>query len=273
MRKMRITRWLQTLVRKRAKPGKQPVQRLNWTPELVERFWTGFSQTRLTEYSFARQGGKSLIVAIEHRLPKGGRILDYGAGSGELVELLLDRCYNVAAYEPSGGRSSQLAERLDERHGFLGTVGPDSAETFDVVLMVEVIEHILDQQLDSVLRRINRLIKDNGTLIVTTPNDEDLELGMTYCPVSNLLFHRWQHVRSFTAQSLTELLSRYGIEPLVVHQTDFRVDLYLPYDQMWGGEQFDSNLPSHLVAMRTDIPVRIGSENNLLFIGRKTSRM
>jgi 2-polyprenyl-3-methyl-5-hydroxy-6-metoxy-1,4-benzoquinol methylase len=247
------------------------VERLAWTPELVDRFWSGFAQTRLTEFDFARQAGKSLMVAVKHHLPINGRILDFGAGNGELVELLLGRGYKVAAYEPSAGRTSDLLDRLGSRDGFLGVIGTESDGAFDVVLMIEVIEHILDQEFNQTLRRVHDLLKVGGTLILTTPNNEDLELGMAYCPVSNMLFHRWQHVRSFTAESLATLLSRYGISPVVVHCLDFRPEFYLPFDPDWAGEQFDSNTPSHLVAIQSDVAVHMGTESNLLFIGRRSA--
>lgn len=246
-----------------------PPRRLEWTPHLVERFWAGFAQTRLTEYAFSRHGGKSLILAVEHHLPKDGTVLDFGAGDGELAERLLERGYQVAVYEPSSRRERRLLGRVAGHEGFLGVVGPETTEQFDVVLMIEVIEHVLDQELDGVLRRVHRLLKDGGTLIVTTPNNEDLELGMAYCPVSNTLFHRWQHVRSFTGESLSCLLSRYGISPVVVHRIEFRPALFEPFDSRWGGQEFTAESPSHLVALRTDIPTRMGSEANLLFIGRK----
>jgi SAM-dependent methyltransferase len=247
-----------------------PVERLVWSPALVDKFWTGVAQTRLTEYDFARQGGKSVIIAVEHHLPKGGRILDFGAGNGELADLLLERGYQVAAYEPSRGRVGHLRDCLAGRSGFLGVLEPEIQEQFDVVLMVEVIEHILDQELDPTFRRVRGLLKDGGILIVTTPNNEDLDLGMAYCPVSNMLFHRWQHVRSFTAGSLSSLLNRYGILPVAVHHLEFRSDLYVPYDPHWAGAQFVPGTPAHLTALRGDVPVRHGNEANLLFIGRRT---
>jgi 2-polyprenyl-3-methyl-5-hydroxy-6-metoxy-1,4-benzoquinol methylase len=245
------------------------IKRLVWTPELVSQFWAGIAQTRLTEFDFAKQVGKSLIIAVEHHLSEAGKILDFGAGNGELVELLLERGYQAAAYEPSHGRTDEWLSRLVKRKGFLGVVGSDHNEQFDVVLMTEVIEHILDKELDRTLQRVRDLLKVGGILIVTTPNNEDLELGMVYCPVSNLLFHRWQHVRVFTAESLSQLLGQYRIQPVVVHQVELRTDLYEPYDQHWGGEHFLVEAPSHLTAIRNDIPVHNGSESNLIFIGRK----
>jgi SAM-dependent methyltransferase len=249
--------------------GTTQVQRLEWTPELVDRFWAGFAQTRLTEYSFSRLGGRSLVLAVEHHLPHDGTILDYGAGDGELVGLLLDRGYKVAAYEPSGKRNERLTDRVSGREGFLGLVGLQAKEQFDVVLMVEVIEHILDGELDGALRRLYRFLKKGGTLIVTTPNKEDLELGMAYCPVSDTLFHRWQHVRSFTAESLSALLKRHRFTPIVVHQLEFRPELFVPFDQRWAGDQFVAESPAYFKDLRTDTPVEIGNASNLLFIGRK----
>ena len=87
-------------------------ERLKWTPELVARYWDGFSQTRLVEYSFSRQVGRSLLVAVDHLLPRDGRVLDFGAGDGHLVRLMSERGLKVAAYEPSAGRLDTLRAQL-----------------------------------------------------------------------------------------------------------------------------------------------------------------
>jgi SAM-dependent methyltransferase len=221
------------------------------------------------EYAFSRLAGKSLVVAIEHQLPKDGVILDYGAGDGDLVRLLAERGYAVAAFEPSEQRKGTLLRQLSGVSGFRGVVDARTREQFDVVLMVEVIEHILDESLVSSLRRVHGLLKDGGTLIVTTPNSEDLELGMAYCPVSNLLFHRWQHVRSFTAESLSGLLGQHGFSPLVVHHLDFHPELYVPYDPHWSDGPVKPERPAYLEDLRADVPAQVGGASNLLFIGRK----
>ena len=44
-----------------------------------------------------------------------------------------------------------------------------SDKTFDVVLLIEVIEHILDEQLESSLKHLADFTKPGGLLIVTTP--------------------------------------------------------------------------------------------------------
>ena len=262
-----FTKLLDRLWFSRNDPAK-PV-RLRWTPELMERFWDGFSKTRLVELSFSRGAGRALIAAIAHLLPKNGRILDFGAGDGDLIELMCARGLRIAAYEPSKNRTLTLEERMRGQASFLGTVNPKSEELFDVVMLVEVIEHILEEQLGNSLELLAHFTRPGGILIVTTPNNEDLDLNMAYCPVSNTLFHRWQHVRSFTRESLASLLGEYGFEEVVTHELEFNNDLYVPYDVVWGSNCSEP-VPSHMSEIRANRPVRIGAQNSLLYIGQRS---
>ena len=247
----------------------EPPRRIRWTPALVERFWQGFSQTRLVEHSFSRQGGRSLIIAVDHLLPRSGEILDYGAGDGDLVQMMCERGLKASAYEPSEKRSETLKNRLQKYTDFLGIIKPETQKSFDVVIAAEIIEHVLDEQIDICLRRIHSFVRPEGVLIVTAPNNEDLDLGMAYCPVSNTLFHRWQHVRSFTDRSLADLLSQYGFQEIASHHVEFNDTLFVPYDALWGSAAEKDNMPSHIVELRANRSVRMGAENNLLYIGRR----
>jgi 2-polyprenyl-3-methyl-5-hydroxy-6-metoxy-1,4-benzoquinol methylase len=244
-------------------------ERLQWTPELVERFWNGIRQTRLIEFNFSRQAGKAFVLSIEHLLPPSGTVLDFGAGDGDLVALLLERGYRAAAYEPSEIRKKALATRFDAHPNFAGVVGSKERRSFDTVVLCEVIEHILDEDFDSVLRRIAQLTKAGGHVIVTTPNNEDLELGMCYDPVTNMMFHKWQHVRSFTAASLAQIIERYGFDELVTHQIGLDNNLFVPFDQLWGGASPQIELPSYITHIRSNSPGTIGTQSNLLYIGTR----
>ena len=162
---------------------------------------------------------------LRGHLPKDARCLDFGAGDGDLTALLVAEGHRVAALEPSAERRRTLERRLGASPNFLGVIDPETTEPFDIVLMVEVIEHILEDELDGALHLLSCLVRPGGTLIVTTPYDEDLELAMAVSPETGLLFHRWQHVRSFTPESLGELLSRYGFDPIIHHGFDHTVRL------------------------------------------------
>jgi SAM-dependent methyltransferase len=244
-------------------------QPMHWTPELVDRFWNGFAQTKLVNFAFSKIGGRSLIVAIDHLLPRDGEILDYGAGDGQLIKLLCEKGLKAAAYEPSASRAQRLQTVLGETPGFLGVQGAKIRRPFDVVILAEVIEHILEDDLNTSLRRIQQAVRPGGLLVVTTPNNEDLDLGMCYCPSSNMLFHRWQHVRSFTDQSLPDLFKGYGFEEVVTHRLDFADPIFVPLDPLWGTPPEPATMPDFLRRIRHNEAVRQGSELSLLYVGRR----
>jgi hypothetical protein len=96
-----------------------------------------------------------------------------------------------------------------------------------VVLLMEVIEHILPEQYEQALARIASFVAPGGRLIVSTPNNEDLEHAQVFCPLSKTYFHPWQHMRSFTPASLGETLARHGLERESVVLADFSNDAAL----------------------------------------------
>jgi len=200
------------------------VKKLKWTPDLVKKFWNGVAQTPLDNLSFGRLAGPALLDIVAPHLRKEGRHLDYGAGSGHLTQVLLERGYATAAYEPSPERARELRERIGHLPGFLGIVDESSSDEFDVVLLAEVVEHLLDEDFEQALSRVNRFLAPGGTLIVTTPNNENLENASVYCPVSEVLYHPWQHVRSFTPESVSDLMARFGFERAFLGTVDFSAD-------------------------------------------------
>ena len=241
-------------------------QPLEWTPELVERFWSSVWTTRLKEFSFARQAGRALIVALEHLWPAGTSVLDFGAGVGDLTALFLDRDVHVAVYDPSPTARTALHRRFAGKPGFIGPLGPGDERQFDVVVLAEVIEHVLLSEFEATLSRVYGYVRPGGVVVVTTPNDEDLELGMCVDPLNNVIFHRWQHVRSFDRQSLNGTLATVGFVEVVTHEIELSEHLFVPHDSRWGE---GAEPADYLVEMRANRPCRIGGQQNLVYIGKK----
>jgi len=240
-----------------------------WTPERVARFWNNISQTDLTAVSFAKVGGRAFIVAASHLLPKDGRILDFGAGDGTLAKLMCERGLNVACYEPSAERSKTLTASLSGTNGFLGNIDEGSTDTFDVVILTEVIEHILDDDMDVTLKRLHSLTKPGGTIIITTPINEKLEQSHCLCPMCAALFHRWQHVRSFTAESLDNLLSTHGFANVATHKLDFADRLFLPHDVLWGTAKPSDRVPFYLYEIRNNRPAETADQTTYMYVGKR----
>lgn len=200
--------------------GKMP-RNLEWTPELVESFWSKLAHTKLEQLSFSYTVGPLFLKLVRSFLSQKGKHLDFGAGSGYFVKLLLENGYQTAGFDPSNDRQSKLANTVGDHPLFLGTTNQNSTETFDTVFFMEVIEHLLDEDFDSVLDRLISFVKPGGYLIVSTPNNENLEFSKVYCPASDYLFHPWQHVRSFTSLQLKETFEKRNLKTVLEIEGDF----------------------------------------------------
>lgn len=198
--------------------------KINWTDELITAFWDGIGNTRLDELSFGRAAGPLFLDFIKPLLSKEKDILDFGAGSGHLIQLLCERGYRAAGFEISEDRKKNIIDRMQGTHNFIGVVDATSTQKFDVVIIAEVIEHVSEQGMDKFLLLATSFLKDGGTIIVTTPHKEDLELNESYCVLSNTFFHRWQHLRSFTPEAIEAALGSHGIQKQFLGVLDFSAD-------------------------------------------------
>jgi 2-polyprenyl-3-methyl-5-hydroxy-6-metoxy-1,4-benzoquinol methylase len=195
---------------------------LKWDDETLSRFWAYHSQ--FPENYFSRQKGRDVVAYARSKLPAGGTVLDYGCGPGHLLPHLLDAGFVVQGADITR-ETMGSAVTLDGRKGFLGFATIDellsAPQRFDAVFLLEVVEHLDDHWLETTLKQARTLLKNNGFLVVTTPNEEVLEDSMVYCPVSNLVFHRWQHMRSWSSITLADCLSEHGFRDVHIETRTF----------------------------------------------------
>ncbi|HUP14573.1 MAG TPA: class I SAM-dependent methyltransferase [Acidimicrobiia bacterium] len=92
-------------------------------------------------------------------------VLDIGCGSGATIEYLSE-WYRVAGIEPNDDlvEGSAIAERIVRVRVQDADLGGD---TFAVILMLDVLEHLRDPE--QVLRLVREWIDDDGILIATVP--------------------------------------------------------------------------------------------------------
>ncbi|MCD6321448.1 MAG: class I SAM-dependent methyltransferase [Clostridiales bacterium] len=96
-----------------------------------------------------------------------------------------------------------------------------SDASFDVVLLLEVLEHLDDEYLKDILSETYRLLKPGGVVVVSVPNREDLSLLKKICPECGAIFHQWQHVRSWNSESIKQYLQQYGFSFCKIKILDF----------------------------------------------------
>lgn len=194
---------------------------LVWTREMTRRFWA--HESRYPENYFSFHAGPALVSRFRRHL--AGRAADFGAGGGMLVEDLLRAEINVGAVEYDDEQAASLTERFRSNRHFLGAraIGKlnDWKEQFDVVFMVELIEHLYDDDLNRCMRSAIDLLRPGGVMIITTPNNEDRSKSMVCSPETGMLFHRYQHVRSWDEASLRAMVAQFGLRPVELKQVNF----------------------------------------------------
>jgi 2-polyprenyl-3-methyl-5-hydroxy-6-metoxy-1,4-benzoquinol methylase len=196
---------------------------LTWTDEKVQRFWDYESQ--FPDHYFTFQVGANLAKLIKRYTGKNTTLLDYGSGPGFLIKHLLENRLEVTALEFSADSLQKIKTTYEGQTGFKGAYLIDELEKknmrFDIITLIEVIEHLDDYYLDLTLKNIQRLLKPGGYLVVTTPNDEVLSKSLICCPETGELFHRWQHIRSWNTVSLSGFMKNAGFKVVDIEETNF----------------------------------------------------
>lgn len=177
-----------------------------------------FSQVTLekgyTDYMASRP---LKIATFEKRLSmignyqKAGRILDVGCATGFFLQVAKDRGwepYGVdvsieALVEAQRGPNIPVVQGTLERASFRD-------DCFDAITMFDVIEHLPDPI--QVLREAHRILKENGILVICTPDVESFS--------ARLMGRNWPHLKPsehlyyFSKNTLPRMLDRAGFHVL-----------------------------------------------------------
>jgi len=181
----------------------------------------------------ARNLFRDALTKVKGRLPAPRpRLLDLGAGPGVLIEEALrmgfeaegvDHCESNVEAARNRGLNVRLAAAEDL----------DDQESFDVVTMMDIIEHVPDPL--RILSAAQRALKPGGELVVYTPNHRAAvvllakllyRLGVRY-PVEEV-FGR-NHICFFDDRSLPRTLIKAGFRVRLLEQ--------FPYDRERPGQE------------------------------------
>lgn len=168
---------------------------------------------------------RNRVEAILADAPPGGRVLDVGCGSGQLLAYLRDRYEELVGLEYSAHRLDEARRNLAGLpfHGVLGTaedMRDVATATIDCIVSADVIEHIPDVY--AAAAEMHRVLKPGGTLVINTPNIAYVEKRVLLLAGrfpstsqaneglgSDVLFDGG-HLHYFTFRSLRLLLERAG---------------------------------------------------------------
>lgn len=147
--------------------------------------------------------------------PEGLKILDVGAGEGALTQKLHQMGYKMVAcdFSPDAFRFNQVkCDGVDITKPF-----PYADGSFDLVIAVEVTEHILDHE--TFFSEINRILGPGGKLYISTPNILSMKSRFRFLfrgfpygfnPLNMSQYDGMQHVASLSLDQYNYLAIKHG---------------------------------------------------------------
>jgi 2-polyprenyl-3-methyl-5-hydroxy-6-metoxy-1,4-benzoquinol methylase len=204
---------------------------IEWTADQASGLWNYYaSNSAYNDQYFSKHSGAYIFSYLKKYVKLANmRILDFGCGPGYFVERIIKGGLQVECYALDFSIAS--IERVQRKYGaepqFKKAICVSSlpssfdAESMDVIVSIEVIEHITDKELAGVLTEMYRVLRPGGQILITTPNNENLEMNKTMCPECGGVFHRWQHIRSWTIDGLRQRMENAGFKTVRIEAVLF----------------------------------------------------
>lgn len=109
---------------------------------------------------------KYKLISTYH---KTGSILDYGCGTGELLQYLHKKGYTTTGYEPATVASKQAESKGLQ---LVGNLEKDKG-TYNIITAFHVIEHVPDPK--QTVKLLRTKLNSEGTLLIAVPNIDSLD--------------------------------------------------------------------------------------------------
>ena len=168
--------------------------------------YKGHSTPSLRHIARSGRGALNRYRALAPYMKRGDRILDAGAGGGEVVYVLRKLGFDASGLEPDEqyARHAREALGVPVATGFVQDAA-FPAGSFDVVTMYHALEHVEDPS--AILSRLRGWMVDQGVLLIEVPNVEAV------CIAPGHRFH-FAHFYNFNRDALEALGRKAGFEPI-----------------------------------------------------------
>jgi len=197
-----------------------------WNSKNVAFFWDTYIRDAKNSGAWMSEGsGKAISSRMKKVLPRNffvsPKVLcDWGCGTGNFAQKLVDSGHVVFGVD----QAEVVSQIQNLSAGFrpLSDSKLLPSEGIDLLYALEVIEHVIESEISNTFSEWRRILKPSGYLLITTPNNEDLESNSIVCPNCETKFHSVQHVRSLSPNSITKMFLENGFQ----------------VEQIWLGEFF-----------------------------------
>jgi SAM-dependent methyltransferase len=168
--------------------------------------YKGHATPSMRHIARSGRGALNRYRGLAPYLRPGARVLDAGAGGGEVVYVLRTLGFDASGLEPDEPYARHARESLGVpvATGFVQDA-TFSAGSFDVVTMYHALEHVEDPS--AILARLREWMPGQGVLLVEVPNVEAV------CLAPGHRFH-FAHFYNFNRGTLEALGRKAGFEPI-----------------------------------------------------------
>ena len=199
--------------------------------QTLKQYEYSYENSCLTNaHSFLMAPLLSLIPRSTHPQGQKLRILDLGCGNGSLSHAIAQQGYEVVGVENSEQGVTIARNSFPDCYFIQSSIYDlpylDLQNSFDIVIAVEVIEHLLYPK--ELAKAARKCLKPNGRLIITTPYHgylKNLILALSG-KMDDHFTALWDggHIKFFSVKTLSSLLEEEGYTSI-----DFKFAGRLPY--------------------------------------------
>ena len=139
-------------------------------------------------------------------LPEENSLLEVGCGDGRILNRLVGKYKNTCGLDISYNALKYVKTKTI--HGNLENL-PFPDNSFDIVMCCEVLEHLPYSTYKKAVEEIERVA--GKYILISVPNNENLENKMVKCPQCSCSFHVSRHLRTFNIAKLKSLFKNFRL--------------------------------------------------------------
>ncbi len=227
---------------------------------------------------------QDVLDAIVSHAPKG-KVLDAGAGPGELLHFLVDHQIESVGFDPSIdaveiGKKQGLDLVCHTFESYLERHRGQPASGFAAVVMLNVLEHVADPI--GVVNICRELLRPGGVLVIRVPNDFTDIQQAAHAKIGGRPW--WiafpDHINYFNVQTLKNTYEGLSFD-VVDTLCDFPMEMFLLFGDNYIANRelgpvchqkrvsFELSIPKTLRQQLYRAFAQAGSGRNVLMVGRK----
>ncbi|MCK4815191.1 class I SAM-dependent methyltransferase [bacterium] len=165
---------------------------------------------------------EEIVGYMDNFEPDISRFLDIGCGLGYLLDVASDKGFQVTGVE----FNPEAVKRIKKKYVFpvfCGDFMDYDDKDFDVITMLDVIEHLMDPK--AAAKKINQLLRPGGILVMSTMDGDSLVSRLLGTRLADFRRVR-EHLYFFNRKTISMLLETEGFEVIKIksYGHTFRMD-------------------------------------------------